>query len=78
MTTETPYEDQMRTSVLHCKKKSIRLLYAQAIADLQHRLSGGYSQVREAYLLYHLIAIPCALILDCAVWLGNRIMPRIK
>ena len=28
--------------------------------------------------LYHLIAIPCALIIGCAVWLGNRIMPSAK
>jgi len=28
--------------------------------------------------LYHLIAIPCALFIGCAVRLGNRIMPRAK
>ena len=75
----------MKTSALQRKKNrcsseplSARLLYAQAIEDLHHCLSGGYSKVKETYLVYHLIAIPCALILGCAVWLGNRIMPRVK
>ena len=75
----------MKTSALQRKKNNCsygplpaRQLYAQAIADLQHCLSGGYSKVKETYLVYHLIAIPCALILGCAVWLGNRIMPRVR
>jgi len=75
----------MKTSALQRKKNSCsyeplptRLPYAQAIEDLQHCLSGGYSKVKETYLVYHLIAIPCALILGCAVWFGNRIMPKVK
>lgn len=75
----------MKTSAIQRKKNSCsyeplptRLLYAQTTEDLQHCLSGGYSKVKETYLVYHLIAIPCALILGCAVWLGNRIMPRDK
>lgn len=75
----------MKTRALQRKKHSCsygplpaQLLYAQAIADLQHCLSGGDSKVKETYLVYHLIAIPCALILGCAVWFGNRIMPSVK
>ena len=75
----------MKTSALHRKKNSHSYgpLPSTSVIGSSNCGSATLSNWRsfeseEAYLLYHLIAIPCALIIRCAVSLGDRILPRAK